>query len=395
MRQALLMAVFVLSACAHQQATVTREHEDQEAGSGGGFGFIASRYAREMALAFGNAKDGCQIGRDCFARSLYLSGGLTVGTSITSTGSMSALSYTATAGANVDALILAANAEIQWVAGTAATLSGTGDEVTAEGTFAVTGTLTFADARPPSTASMILASHVADAGTAFIMRASTNLTSGTLVSLLDNTATQLAYFDFAGALFLPSLNAFGAAALDYNAAAADGTTQHTIDTATDLTSGLHTSFRDNGTTALATVSFDGSIQAGTVLANEVTLAGAAGSSPVTVTATGSDTDIDVNVVPKGAGSLEVASREVAVFGNTGRAATIMCFGEKATSSGTVTITFANETCEAFGATPVCLCGNTSNTTENACSVTGESTTEATLNGTTSDTYTWVCFGAAP
>lgn len=71
------------------------------------------------------------------------------------------------------------------------------------------------------------------------------------------------------------------------------------------------------------------------------------------------------------------------------------YGEKATTLGTVVITFTDEGGAAFGATPSCLCGNTSNTTENTCSTTAESTTQVTLNGTTTDTYTWQCIGDCP
>jgi hypothetical protein len=185
------------------------------------------------------------------------------------------------------------------------------------------------------------------------------------------------------------------ATFDLNSFTADGTTAFTLDWGTNGTTGLHTSFRRNATTAIATVDYNGAVQASTQLANEITMAGAASSNPVTVTATGSDTDIDVNLVPKGAGSLEAKSREVAVFGGTGRAATMICTGKTALSGGVANVDFTDESCENFGSEPNCLCGNTGNTTENACSTTGLATTGFTLNGTTTDSYTWICIGAAP
>jgi hypothetical protein len=130
--------------------------------------------------------------------------------------------------------------------------------------------------------------------------------------------------------------------------------------------------------------------------NYWTIGGSGNGSPAALTVVGLvDPNVDANVVPKGTGSLEVASREVPVIGNTASGPIMICYGEEAVSTGVVTITFASEGCEAFGGTPVCLCGNTSNTTENSCSTTAESTTQVTLNGTGSETYSWFCIGARP
>lgn len=154
---------------------------------------------------------------------------------------------------------------------------------------------------------------------------------------------------------------------------------------------------NSSNTTMFTVSdTDGTATSGVGIANQVAIAGSTTTNPVTLTATGSDTNIKVNVVPKGTGDLRVTARAVPVLGNTATGPIMICYGEKALSSGVVTITFSSESCgEAFGGTPVCFCGNTSNTTEDACSTTAESTTQVTLNGTTTATYSWLCIGARP
>lgn len=178
-----LLAVFVLSACAHRQATDTREHEQDpdETGSGGGAGlgttapYVWSRMApgrfttsQTYPQFFGERVTGVAIAPS----------------------TVTAVSYTATAGSNVDALILTAGAEIQWGAG-AAILSGTSDEVTAEGTFQSAGTLTAADYRAIGTTTFDVNAHAAS-GTAITLDCSVNLgASDFCLKVRDNGTTDL------------------------------------------------------------------------------------------------------------------------------------------------------------------------------------------------------------
>lgn len=141
----------------------------------------------------------------------------------------------------------------------------------------------------------------------------------------------------------------GTGTWDANGHQVDGQTVFTFDASTNLTTGKHTAWRDNGTTELA--------------------------------------NLDAT------GNFVSAAKSVPAVGNSAGAGVALNYGEKALSAGVVTLTFTTEGGVAFSATPTCFCTNTSNTTENTCSTTGESTTQVTLNGTTTDTYSWLCIGA--
>jgi hypothetical protein len=154
-------------------------------------------------------------------------------------------------------------------------------------------------------------------------------------------------------------------------------------------------FSSNGTTtitAAGNLNADSSIQAGVASANEVTLAGAASASPVTITASGSDTDVDVNVVPKGAGSLEVDDREVLVFSGTGHDAEMVCYGQATLSGGNGTGDFSTTCGENFGSAPLCWMSSLS---VNPCYYSATTTDDVTIVGTGTDKCNWWCVGATP
>lgn len=189
MRYALL-AVLVLQACAHQRASQAWENEQgpDEAGSGGtaGLGTTARYVWSRMAPGrFTTSQTYPQFFGERVTGVAIAPG------SISTTGTVTALSYTATAGDNVDALILTAGAEIQWGASTAKLSGDSGTTVTAEGDFTVAGTLTATDLRPPGTATFDINAHAAS-GNGITLDCSVNLgASDFCLKVRDNGTTDL------------------------------------------------------------------------------------------------------------------------------------------------------------------------------------------------------------
>lgn len=106
-----------------------------------------------------------------------------------------------------------------------------------------------------STAATIgVTSSVADAGTAVKIAASTDLTSGKIVTFGDNDGTsyaEKAWLDFAGKAFVPALLSSTAATLPVTSSVADGGTAVKIAASVDLTSGKILTLGDNDGTSYA------------------------------------------------------------------------------------------------------------------------------------------------
>lgn len=184
--------------------------------------FAAAAIASSPAAAqSGMGVSRCVAGGHCKVRLLTVTGNATIGGTLTGTsaafsGNVTALSFTATAGNNADALILTPGAEIQWGAGTARISGDNGTTVTFKGDAVTAGTHTATDYRCTGTATCDINGHAASGTTVFTFDASNALAAGLHSSWRENGTSVLMTLDHAGLLTPAALTTTGAAVVGTN-----------------------------------------------------------------------------------------------------------------------------------------------------------------------------------
>lgn len=191
-------------------AAVTDGADDD--GSGGGLLMWRARRALErlamaMDAAEGGSEGGCSLGNNCFAAALTLTD------TLTGVGATFSSTVTSTVSSGTNAFAVSTNGgRVDLGTGANDYLFATGGTAQTAGDWTSAGTIQAVDYRVSGTNTFDLNSHVANAGTGYTFDISTNLTSGTHTLWRDNATTTLATLDFEGkysALRLTSTGAVG------------------------------------------------------------------------------------------------------------------------------------------------------------------------------------------